>query len=156
MKTIYQINESDYVFAYMLSRRLSRSSWFIRGFVVCVFIAAYVWLPLALKPIIVSIGVVGFGIWVVARLGSPHIARRYYRRHKAVREPYSIELFPESVVIASTRGRSRLRWNTIHSWREDQHNVIIFLSAKQFYIVPKRIAETGFSIDELLLRLRQF
>lgn len=153
MKITYQITELDYVRAYLLSRAFSMRAKVWCCIFVGLLISALFFVPEGLKPLFSIFVILVLLVGVIGYVASPYVARRYYRRHKAVREPYSVELLPEYVVISSARGSSRLKWNQIDKWRHDDTNIIIYATPKQFYIIPKTVAAQGFDIDELLLRL---
>jgi hypothetical protein len=153
MKTSYQIGEYDYVRAYVLSLRPTLRSKVIAGITVVAVLAAVLLFSLPLTPLIYLFFVLAMVI-AAKSLFSPWIAQRYYRRHRAIREPYHIEMQPDRVIISSARGCTHLPWIKIYNWRHDDNVVIIYSKPRYFYIVPKSILNQGFNINLLLNQLR--
>lgn len=153
MKTTYQISETDYVHAYVLSLRLSAWTQVVIGLISMVVVAAMWLFSLALSLVIYFVCVMAVAM-LVKFVFSPWIAQRYYRRHRAIWEPYCVEMLSDRLIISSTRGCSHLLWHQIYSWRHDEHVVIIYPKPRYFYILPKSISNQGFDISQLLSELR--
>jgi hypothetical protein len=120
----------------------------------CFAIAAAMFFSLEIKTVMIVLG--GFFALSVTikTLVSPLIARRYYRRHPAIGEPYCIEMLSDRVVISSARGRSQLKWDKIYQWRHDNNNVLIYVKPRYFYIVPKTLSSRGFDVEALVSTLQ--
>jgi hypothetical protein len=87
--------------------------------------------------------------------GVPYIARRTYRRYKAIQEPMTIELADEVLRLSSLVGEANLPWRMIVQWRQNNRFVLVYTMPRLFYLVPKSLAQQGFDIQALVQRLAE-
>ncbi|TCJ11970.1 YcxB family protein [Parasulfuritortus cantonensis] len=96
----------------------------------------------------------GAGYLIVRRLISPALARRHYRRYKAMHDPFTVELAAEGVRFRTPDATGLLPWDKMLKWRQDADYVLIYPMPRLFHIVPKAVAGQGFDVQALTDRLR--
>ena len=154
MKTQFQITEDDYARAMQLFNRLTRNQRFI-------YLSATIVLVLFImfgSPILRAAGVGGLIGGAIAILGgrfviSPILARRHYRKYKAIQDVFGIELLPDGIRLSSPSAESKLTWDKMFRWRQNESYIIVYLMPRLFHIVPKSIGSKGFDLSELTNQL---
>lgn len=156
MQVQYRISENDYVNTMKLSvgNRMQKLS------IVCllttvplIFIAYYTRSPLREGAIMALIACFAAGMMVAYIL--PLIARRDYRKYKAIQGILTVELLDHELRIGAETGETRLAWDKILKWRHNEHYILIFLMPRLFYVVPKSVESSGFNVSMLIDKLSQ-
>ncbi len=97
-------------------------------------------------------GLIGGG--VVAIFGryviTPILAKRHYRKYKAIHDEFIIGLSDDGVRIESSNAKGILPWSDILKWRENREFLLLYLMPRLYHIVPKSIARQGFDIALLV------
>ena len=156
MTTPYRIDEEDYVnamrlFARFSSRQviaLSGCAVFLIAF--AVFGSGFVQAA-AIGALIGGLVATVIGRYVVA----PILARRHYRKYKAIHDEFTVELLDDGVRFTSPSGNAKITWDKMLKWRENDHYILIYLMPRIYHLVPKAVASRGFDLDRLTSGLLQ-
>ena len=150
----YRITESDYIAALRLFRKNASKP-----------AKAVVWFIAVLGICATAIGLYESRAWMVAggvlyatmpwwlnKFINEPLARRNYRKYPAVQEPQTLTLGITSsdgvnaqesaevngVTMQSTIGDSRLQWQHIHRWADNDDYLLLYVQPRLYFIVPKR------------------
>ena len=153
MKTTFHISEKDYIRAVKLS---AKHSIFI--FVIIAFIVALFFLFLYGKEryelaLMVGAALLGWGI-ICFHLLNPILWKRHYRKYKMLQEPITIELDQnDQLFLTIADSNTHIDFDKMLKWRQNKDFILIYLMPRLFYVIPKRLSETGFDIDRLIALL---
>jgi hypothetical protein len=154
MPVQFTITAEDYIAAGLLNGEMTRTAKRIHY---------------AIDAVLVISGVValyyGKGIWAGGLIGAaiggnllPFILRKYvapwrlrahYAKYRQMRKPLTIAVANDGIKFESEDGVGVLKWPDIHHWRENDLLILIYLAPKIYHLVPKRIVEDGFPLEEL-------
>jgi hypothetical protein len=155
MIATFRISEDDYAHALKLFARLTRLRLaLLVAIPLLLLLGAFIggrnlW-PAALG------GVIGLIVVVVAtRLLAPVLARRNYRKYKAMQAEFSAQLLDTGLRLASPHGDGTVVWENILKWRQDDRFVLIYLMPRLFHVLPKSVAAQGFDLPALIERLNR-
>lgn len=102
-------------------------------------------------------GLIGGGL--VAILGryliAPMLAKRHYKRYKAIHDEFTISQNDEGFHIESSNAKGFSPWSDIQKWRENNEYILIYPMPRLYHIVPKRLSQEGFDIDMLVNKLTE-
>lgn len=150
----YQISEDDYAYAIRLGIPLT--AWRM-GLLAVMFLglaAGAIWGKTPLQEVCLG-GAVALPVMVVWMrvylIG--YVARRNYRKYKAMQMPVRAALKPEGLSFESRDAQGLVRWENMLKWRHDERFVLIYLAPRLFHVVPKSIAAKGFDLEGLLQAL---
>jgi len=154
MEVTFQITLDDYISASLLSGEMTKRSRYIHYIIDILLIilgisslyyGKYIW---AGSFIGAAIGgnLLPYGL---RKFFSPWYLRRHYNKYKVMKKPLSISLLTEGIQFKSESGEGFLKWQEIHHWREGPSMILIYLAPRIYYIIPKKILEQGFPIEEL-------
>ena len=150
MKATYRISEQDYVNATKLFAKLSLRVFLIYAASTLALIALAAFGPPIIKAGAIGGLVGGFAVALVGRyILLPILARRHYRKYKAIHEEFTIELLNDGVRFSSPDADGKLTWNKMLKWRENKNYILIYPMPRLFHIVPKSIASNGFDLKVL-------
>ncbi len=155
MEATYKISEKDYVGAMKLYSKITPKIAAISGVVVIALLIASIFGCGAIQA-----GAIGglIGGAVVALLGrylvNPILARRHYRKYKAIQEPITISLKEEGVHFSSPDGEVLLKWEQVLKWRQNDEYLLIYPMPRMFHIIPKSIAGSGFELSPIISSLQ--
>ena len=154
MKAQYQISEDDYVRAVRLFGKFTRKQLYVYFvlagvLVLCVLLGS---------PIVWAAGIGGLIGGSIAILGgrfvvSPLLARRHYRKYKAIQDKFKVELLPDGLKFSSSSSEGKLTWDKVFRWRQNESYILVYLMPRLFHILPKSVANNGFNVSELTNRL---
>lgn len=156
MEIQYTISEADYVNSIKLAAVASRKQlvWLSVGAFGLLFLGILG--TDSLKPMGYCGLIFGFlGYFITLYIVSPWQAKRHYRKYKSIQKPVSIELVDGGFTITSDSGQGNAKWENLLKWRENNKYVLVYLAPKIFYMIPKRIEESGFDMELLRLLLRE-
>ncbi|MEK6663107.1 MAG: YcxB family protein [Pseudomonadota bacterium] len=150
MKATYRISEQDYVNAVKLFAKLTSRLFLVYAASTLALIALAAFGPPVIKAGAIGGLVGGFVVTLVGRyILSPVLARRHYRKYKAIHEEFTIELLNDGVRLSSPDADGKLTWNKMLKWRENENYILIYPMPRLFHIVPKSIASNGFDLKGL-------
>lgn len=156
MKATYLISEQDYVDAMKLFAKLTPR------LVIIYSASALALAALAIfgSPVLRG-GAIGglIGGLTVALIGryvvSPILARRHYRKYKAIQEEFTVEVVDDGVRFTSPNADGKITWDKVHKWRQNEKFVLIYPMPRIFHMVPKSVAAQGFDLQALTDGLQQ-
>lgn len=159
MEVTYRISEQDYVSVTKLSAKLTPR-------IVLVYSGtAFV---LVLLVIYGSQILWGGALWAAALGGLiaglvgglvtryivvPILARRQYRKYKAIHQEFALELVDDGIRFSSANGDGKVLWSQVDKWRQNDEFILIYLMPRLFYIVPKSVVSQGFDLQALIEKL---
>ncbi len=156
MHATFRISEDDYVNAMRLFSKFTPRLRFMYAAVVALLVAIASFGSPRMKGGAIGGLAGGLFVTVVGRyIASPIATRRNYRQYKAIQDEFAVELLDEGLRFSSSAGSGKLAWNSILKWRQNNGYVLVYLSPKLYYILPKSIESGGFSMAVLTDRLRQ-
>lgn len=156
MKATYRISEDDYVNAMKLFAKFTlRKAVTFWGYVL-------VWAAIvAFGPPTVSAAAEGGLIGLVIVLAplryviSPIVARRNYRKYKAIQQEFAVEILDDGVRFMSPNSDGKLTWANMLKWRHNENYILIYPMPRLYHILPKSIASGGFDVALLINRLTE-
>jgi hypothetical protein len=151
MNAKFRISEGDYVNALKLYERLTPKMiafyLLVAGALVLIAMFGSTLFRSGAIGGLIGGGVVAiFGRYLVA----PMLARRHYRKYKAIHDEFIIGLSDDGVCIESSNAKGILPWGDILKWRENEGFLLLYLMPRLYHIVPKSIAQQGFDIALLV------
>jgi len=156
MKAEYKITEDDYVKALKLYGKLTPKLIIIYAVAIIILVLLAIYGSQIIRGGAIgalvggSIAVFG-GRFVVA----PLLARRHYRKYKAIQEPMAVEFNDDGLMFYSTDAESKLKWNKILKWRQNSDYILVYLMPRLYHVIPKPLSNIGFKIDKLVALLEQ-
>ncbi|MBF5005483.1 YcxB family protein [Diaphorobacter caeni] len=155
----YQITENDYATAQRLFAQCgSRAGHFVKFAIVGIG-ALLFGMGLYLKHwgLILGSFVYAAMPWWIGRLIGEPLARRQYRRYPAMHMPQTLSLLDDEsgALLTSSLGESRVAWNLIIHWGENDSYLLLFLQPRMYFIVPKRADPEQLVIGRLRTLLRE-
>ena len=151
MATEYKISEVDYVRAMKLFSIITPKIAAMYAAAIAVLGVAAVFGPPVLKGGAIG-GLIGGGVVIILGrlIVNPFLARRHYRKYKAIQEPIYIQLKDDGIEFSTADGKGLLRWEKIFKWRQNEDYVLIYPMPRLYHIVlkivPKTIKESGFDL----------
>ena len=154
MDTVYEITEDDYVRAMKLYSKITPkiAAIYALGTAMLVLVALFgspVMKGGARGGLIGCIIAVVLGRFIVNSV----LARRHYRKYKAIHDPIHIQLKDEGIELATTDGGGLVRWEKILKWRQNKDYVLVYPMPRMYHIIPKSIEESGFDLKSLVATL---
>ncbi len=155
MEIQYHISEADYVNSVKLAAVATRKQLIWLGAGGFGLLLLGVLGPDGMKGIGYSGLVCGIlGYFISLYLYAPWQAKRHYRNYKTIHRPLNIELVEGGFSIRTENSQNNVKWENLLKWREDSNYVLVYFAPKMFYMVPKRITELGFELEEFRQLLR--
>lgn len=155
MTARFRISEDDYAAAMKLFARMSPMRWALLIGMTAVLVLA-VWLGgRAFRPFAIAGLVGGTGVILLSMALAPVLARRHYRKYKAIQEEFSAELLDEGLRLSAPHGGGTIVWTHVLKWRQSDRFVLIYVMPRLFHIVPKSVAAQGFDLQGLIDRLNR-
>lgn len=151
MATRFKISEDEYAGALKLHAKLTPGMMAIYLLVACILVLIAIFGSALIRSMAIG-GLIGGGIAVIlGRLViNPMLARRHYRKYKAIQDEFGISLDAEGLFVESSNAKGLLPWNNILKWRENDEFLLLYLMPRLYHIVPKTISRHGFDIDSLI------
>jgi len=151
----FRISEDDYAAAMKTFARMTRARWaLLAGLAVLVVVGALLSGP-AMWPIALGGLGGGVGVILIALIVAPVMARRHYRKYKAMHSEFGAELLDNGLRLSSPHGEGTIVWENILKWRQNDRFVLIYPMPRIFHILPKSVAEQGFDLQGLIAQLKQ-
>jgi len=154
MDTVYEITEDDYVRAMKLYSKITPKIAVIYALVAAVLVLLVLFGSPVLKGGAIG-GLIGCVIAVVLGrfIVNSVLARRHYRKYKAIHEPIHIQLKDEGIELSTTDERGLVRWEKILKWRQNKNYVLVYPMPRMYHIIPKSIEGSGFDMRSLIAAL---
>jgi hypothetical protein len=87
---------------------------------------------------------------------APMRRRRDYRRNELLHNEFTIEISDMDIRIFSRRTDATLTADRVVRWREGSDHILIYVTRRIYFTIPKRAAGTMPDLDALRARLRQY
>ncbi len=153
MKATYRISEDDYVNATKLSAKLPQIQVVIFSIVTVVLLGLAALIPSLIGVKAGIIGGLSGGILsgvLTIYVTRPMLARRQYKKYKLLHGEFSVELIEEGLLLTSDNGNTKLEWENISKWRQDDKYILLYPMSTLFYMLPKSIHKKGFDLPHLI------
>ncbi|WP_339090914.1 YcxB family protein [Variovorax paradoxus] len=156
MTATFRISEDDYLAAMKLYARLTPLR-----LVLVAAIGVLLALAAAFGPPLVQTGsvggLVGGGSVLLGTrfIVLPLMARRHYRKYKAIQEEFNAEVLDHGLRLTLPNTDHTIVWQNVLKWRHDERFVLLYPMPRLFHIVPKALAAQGFDLKGLLERLNR-
>ncbi|MFP6584592.1 MAG: YcxB family protein [Candidatus Hydrogenedentota bacterium] len=148
----YLVTEEDTVAALRLHWKPTRVIQSFQIFIgVWVVILAFVGPTNTIK--ILALSCIGFYILTRKFLG-PYIQRRTYRKYKLLQEPVSLSFDADGVKFVAQSYNTAITWKHLVRWKDNDRFILLYVSPRQYYVIPKRIGDDGFDVEGLIETLR--
>ena len=156
IETTYKISEQDYVRAMTLFSEITPKIASIYGVVILVLGLTAIFGSGAIKGGAIG-GLIGGGVVVILGrlIVNPILARRHYRKYKAIHDPINIKLKDDGIEFSTPKKKKKERWEKILKWRQNEEYVLVYPMPRLYYIIPKSISKSGFEIPLLIGALRE-
>ncbi len=155
MIATFRISEDDYADAMKLFVRPTPLRWTLLATIGALLVLGALLGGPKLWPAAMG-GMVGMAVVLIAtRLLTLAMARRHYRKYKAMQAEFQAQLLDNGLRLASPHGDGMVVWENVLKWRQDDRFVLIYPMPRLYHIVPKSIAAQGFDIQGLTQRLQQ-
>jgi hypothetical protein len=150
MTATYHITEQDYVNGMRLHQRGTRSVKATYIILVASLAFLTVFGPERVRAMAIGGLVGGVAVMLLFQLlFMPMMARRHYRKYKAIQEPITIELKDEGVEFTTTDSHSVFKWDKILKWRQNEHYILIYPMPQIFFLITKTITNQSFDLAAL-------
>ena len=154
MQATYTISERDYVRAMKLFSKITPKVAGIYAIAVIGLASATFFGPPVIRDGAIGGLIGGLVVVVFGRLLiSPLLAKRHYRKYKAIQEPITIQLTEEGVGFTTADGGGVVKWDKVFKWRQNDNYVLIYPMPRLFHIIPKTKIDSGFNLSSLIENL---
>lgn len=156
METTYKISEQDYLRAMKLCSKITAKRATLYGTIIAVFVLVAIFGNTIIQSGAIG-GLIGGGVVIVISrlIINPLLARRHYRKYKAIHEPITINLKEEGIKFSTADSSSLFRWEKILKWRQNEEYLLVYPMPRLYYIIPKSIRESGFELSKLIQMLQE-
>lgn len=154
MEAQFTISEGDYIRAMALYSRMTRKQLLLYAAMGGVFFLTAVFAQGAIQGGAIG-GIIGLFIvlLVVRPIAIPLLAKRHYRKYKAIQQPFRLRLDAEGLNFSTADGSNLIRWENILKWRQNKDYVLAYPMPRLYYVIPKHIQSQGFDLAGLLAAL---
>jgi hypothetical protein len=156
METTYKISEDDYVGAMKLFSKITPKVAAVYGAVILMLGLVAILGSGAVKGGAIG-GLIGGGVVIVVGrlIVNPILARRHYKKYKAIQEPINIKLKDDGIELSTPDGGGLIRWEKIFKWRQNEEYLLVYPMPRLYHIIPKSIGKSGFDVSGLIGALRE-
>ena len=153
----YRITKVDFVQAAKIHQRPSRAFLIIYamgGFSLLVLVLVG---PLETR-VIAGLSLLGgvLGETLTRHAITPARQRRSYQRKETLHDELNIEVSDRDIRIFSVKFDFKLTADSVVGWKESKDYILIYVTGRLYVPIPKRLAESSFSLEVLRQRLRQY
>ncbi len=86
----------------------------------------------------------------------PFYVKRHYQKHKKILDvEITLTQTAKGLTLSSENGIAHLNWDKIFRWRHNKHIILIYLTSRICYIIPKRLNTLGLDSKQLIETLQQ-
>jgi hypothetical protein len=147
----YTVTEQDTVEALRLHWRTTRPILFLQV-VIGFWVIALVFIGPTEIIRFLAIACVVMFILIRLILG-PLIQRRTYRKYKLLQEPVTLNFDDDGVKLSTDSYYINLKWDKFIRWKDDDNYILLYISPRQYYVIPKRIMDDGFKLEVFIERI---
>ncbi|SFO59169.1 YcxB-like protein [Variovorax sp. OK605] len=156
MTATFRISEDDYLAAMKLHARLTPARLALTVGIGLLLVLGAAFGPPLLEAASVGGLVGGGGVLLATRfIVLPLMARRHYRKYKAIHEEFNAELLDHGLRLTVPHSDHTIVWQNVLKWRHDGRFVLLYPMPRLFHVVPKSVAARGFDLKGLLERLNR-
>lgn len=159
MEVTYRISEQDYVNITKLSAKFTPRIVLAYCVAVLVLVLLVIYRSQILRGGALPAAVIGgliaglVVVFVMRYIVVPILARRHYRKYKAIHQEFALELVDDGIRFSSANGEGKVLWSQVDKWRQNDEFILIYLMPRLYYMVPKSIADQGFDLQALIEKL---
>ena len=151
MEVKYRISEEDYVNSVKLFGELSQLTIiiYIAGFIslaIMTIFASPIFQGGAIGGLMAGLVVYLYGLYRTSSASS----RRRYRSSRVAREEIILNLDEYGLRYESLNIDYKLVWNDIFRWRYNDSYVLIYLTPRIYFIVPRALTSQSFDVAQLM------
>lgn len=147
----YTVTEDDCVQALRLHWRPTRGVLSIQIFLGTFVIIMAIFGPTQTIQLLAVACILVF--FLTRRVIGPWIQRNTFRKSKILQEPLILTYDDEGVHLKGESGESRMTWDRLMKWKDSETYLLMYISPRQYYIIPKRLRDQDFDVDGLCERL---
>ncbi|SEJ70858.1 MULTISPECIES: YcxB family protein [unclassified Variovorax] len=156
MTATFRISEDDYLAAMKLHARLTPARLALTVGIGLLLVLGAAFGPSLVEAASVGGLVGGGGVLLATRfIVLPLMARRHYRKYKAIHEEFNAELLDHGLRLTVPHSDHTIVWQNVLKWRHDDRFVLLYPMPRLFHVVPKSVAARGFDLKGLLERLNR-
>jgi hypothetical protein len=156
MTATFRISEDDYLAAMKLHARLTPARLALTVGIGLLLVLGAAFGPPLVEAASVGGLVGGGGVLLATRfIVLPLMARRHYRKYKAIHEEFNAELLDHGLRLTVPHSDHTIVWQNVLKWRHDGRFVLLYPMPRLFHVVPKSVAARGFDLKGLLERLNR-
>ncbi len=85
----------------------------------------------------------------IKKLFGPLLLKRHYKKYRQIQRSISVQLTTDGIFYSTDSGTALLKWADIFSWRESSEYILVYVAPKIYHILPTRLIELGFPIEDL-------
>jgi len=149
MEFKYILTESEMISAMRLhgqGNKRIRMTLVTLGFFL--LILAVIISPATYPIIILSGAILGYltvYLWII-----PYQAKKQYRELKSIQSEIQIKIDNNGFKIESTTGKSELDWGHFKKWAYNKNIIIMYITSRMFYILPRRAIDNEEQLNNIL------
>lgn len=156
MHAKYVISEDDYVRAMKLFSKITPKVALFYCLGIAVLLSIAVFGSPVIRGGIIGGLIAGGGVYLICRLVvNPLLARRHYRKYKAIHEPVEMRLRQDGIEFANSDASGVVRWNTIFRWRQNRDYILVYPMPRMYHVIPKSVKDRGTELQPLIDALRR-
>lgn len=149
----YVVTEDDLVEALRHHWRPSRAMFSLQLFIGTFVILMMFFGPTEMIQLLALACVLTF--FLTRRVIGPWIQRNTYRKSPILQEPLKLSFDDEGFSLEGESGQSTIVWDRFLKWKDSDTYVLLYISPRQYYIVPKRLRDEDFDVDTLVSLLQE-
>jgi YcxB-like protein len=111
--------------------------------------------PSVIKGLAVGKALGGVAVVCFFRFVVPMMHRWNYRKYKSIQGDFTVELIEDGVRFCSLNSDSKVTWDTVLKWRQNDKWLLIYPMPRMYHMIPTAVTAQGFDLLSLTDRLRQ-
>lgn len=98
--------------------------------------------------LIIAGGVIGY--FAVYFFVIPFQAKKQYRELKSIQSEMRLRIEDKGIMIESCIGNSNLDWSHFKKWAYNESIIIMYITSRMFYMLPRRVLENEEQFESIL------
>jgi hypothetical protein len=157
MEVEYEISEAEYCKAYKLSAKITKNGKLFYGGFAVVVIAIFIVSTSHLVRSTTVGAFVGYTLvdLVCRFIYTPWQVKRQYRSYKSFKDQAYLKLEMDGITFKGVDFQGLVPWRNIIHWSHDDELVLLYVALGLYYVIPKRIASSGFDLESFISKLKE-